>query len=101
MKRPLLPVALLFAGGILLGDHIAPPPVLLLSSALASAVVALAWSQARPFLLFPLILLAGWTNLVLHTAIFSPHDLRRLLSQQPELATIRGRLSETPALRVY
>ena len=101
MKRPLLLVGLLFAGGILLGRYVSPPPVLLLSSALTLAVMALARSQARPFLLFPLILLAGWTNLVLHTAILSPHDLRRLLSQQPELATIRGTLRETPSLRIY
>ena len=101
MKRPLLLVGLLFAGGILLGRYVSPPPVLLLSSALTLAVMALAWSPARPFLLFPLILLAGWTNLELHTAILSPHDLRRLLSQQPELATIRGTLRETPSLRIY
>src|ERR1043165_9846337 len=101
MKRPLLLVGVPFAGGVLLGGYVSPPPVLLLSSALTLAVMALARSQARPFLLFPLILLAGWTNLVLHTAILSPHDLRRLLSQQPELATIRGTLRETPSLRIY
>lgn len=47
----------------------------------------------RPFLLCALLLLAGWTDLVFRTAIISPHDLRRLVGDQAEIATIRGTLT--------
>ena len=100
MKRPLVPVALLFVGGILMAGFISLPPPLLLAGSLGVAAVALAWPRARLAALVALIFLAGWTNQGLRTAILSPHDLRRILGEQPEIVTIRGTLREAPVQRV-
>ncbi len=101
MKRPLLLVALLYVGGILLADFLFLPAPVLLAGSLGLAVVALTWSRARPLVLCALVLLTGWTNLILHTAALSPHDLRRILGNQAEIVTLRGTLRQTPSLRVY
>jgi competence protein ComEC len=101
MKRPLLMVGLVYAVGILLGDLIAVSPNVLLGIALGLAAAALAWSPARAVLLWPLILITGWTNLTLNTVILSPHDLRNILGPEPELVTVRGILRDTPSLRFY
>jgi len=47
------------------------------------------------------VLLVAWTNAVLQTAIISPHDVRRLLSEQPEIVAVRGRLRETPVVHTH
>ncbi|MGH7951886.1 MAG: ComEC/Rec2 family competence protein, partial [Limisphaerales bacterium] len=48
-----------------------------------------------------LLILAGWTNLIFHTAIISPNDLRSLIGQQKtEIATVRGTLTETPKIKI-
>src|SRR5438874_1947610 len=101
MKRPLVLVTLPYVGGILVGEFISLPPLVLLGISLAPLLVALAWTKARGLLLWPLLFLAGLTNLTLHTAILSPHDLRKIFGQQPELAAVRGILRETPSLRLF
>jgi competence protein ComEC len=101
MKRPLVLVALLYVAGILIARFISLSPFLLLASALGLAVLALAWAGARPRVLCALMVLAGWTNHTLHTAILSPHDLRRILGEQPEIVTVRGIVRETPIQRVF
>ena len=90
MKRPLLPVALLYVGGILIARFISLPPLLLLAGSLGLAALTLAWPRARLVGLCALIVLTGWTNHTLRTAILSPHDLRRILGEQPEIVTLRG-----------
>jgi competence protein ComEC len=101
MKRPLLPVALLYVSGILIALVIPVPPLPLLMSSLSLAVLTLAWPRARLVGLAALIFLTGWTNHTLRTAVLSPHDLRRILGEQPEIVTLRGTLHETPTQRVY
>ena len=101
MKRPLLLVALLYVGGILLAGLIPLSPLLLLPGSLGLAVLALTWSRVRLGLLCALLILAGWTNCTLQTAIISPHDLRRILGEQPDIVTIRGTLREPPVQRVF
>jgi competence protein ComEC len=101
MKRPLLPVALLYVGGILIACVIPVPPLFLLISSLILTVLTLVWPRPRLILLSALIVLTGWTNHTLRTAITSPHDLRRILGEQPEIVTLRGLLRETPTQRVY
>ena len=59
-------------------------------------VLALAWPRARLVGLGALILLTGWTNHTLRTAVLSPHDLRRILGEPPQIVTLRGMLRETP-----
>ncbi len=101
MKRPLLIVALLYACGVILGNFLPLPLPWLLGISLIVASVALLWNKARPGLLWPLIFLAGLTNLTFHTSILSPHDLRNAISNRTEYVTLRGVLSETPYQRVY
>ena len=101
MKRPLLPVALLYVGGILIAGLISLPPLFLLVASLSLASLAWAWPRARLVGLCTLLVLTGWTNHTLRTAILSPHDLRRILGEQPEIVTLRGTVRETPVQRVY
>src|ERR1051326_5830886 len=101
MKRPLLPVALLYAGGILLADFFQPAPLPILGTGLVLAAIAIVWGKARSLLLWPLILAAGFANLALRTAVISPNDLRTLLGDKTQIVTARGTLRETPQLRVY
>ncbi len=101
MKHPFVTVALVYGGGLVLGDYVQPPVGLLFLVALAVAVLAAAWTRARARLLWPLVFLCGWTNLVSRTAILSPRDLRAVLTSGPEIVTVRGTLEETPSQRVY
>lgn len=101
MKRPLGIVAALYAGGLLLGDYFQPPLACLFATALAFAAAALLLPRFRSLLIWPLIVFTGWANIVWHTAIVSPNDLRVLLTQQPDLTSVRGTLTATPAERVY
>ena len=101
MKWPLAIVAALYAGGLLLGNYFQPPLPCLFAVALALAAAALLLSRFRSFLLWPLIVFTGWMNIVWHTAVVSPNDLRALLGNQPALASVRGALVATPTERVY
>jgi competence protein ComEC len=101
MKQPLLPAAVLYAGGILAGAAAPVSPWALLGVSLGLAVVTLAWGRGRAGLLCLLVFLAGWTNLALHTAVLSPNDLRRILGDRPAIVSVRGTLRETPALRAH
>jgi competence protein ComEC len=47
-----------------------------------------------------LLVLSGWTNLILHTAIISPNDLRRLIGHEPEIVTVRGTMVQTPQIKI-
>jgi competence protein ComEC len=100
MKRPLVPVALAYAGGILVALLIPLPPWPLLVLSLGVAALALVWARGRAEALCLLLVLAGATNYAARTAILSPHDLRLILRSQPEIVTLRGMLRETPVQRV-
>src|SRR5262249_47376387 len=84
-----------------LGNCFSLSTKLLFGTAFSLLVPALVWGRARPLLLWPLLLVTGWTNITLHTAVLSPNDLRNIFSQEPQLVTIRGTLPETPTLRVF
>src|SRR5258708_322422 len=101
MKRPLVPVALAYAGGILLAHWLELPAIPLLVVALLFVAAAFASKSLRPWILWPLLLLTGWVNLALHTACLSPNDLRRLLGNEAGIVTFRGVLHETPSQRVF
>src|SRR5262249_40360179 len=101
MKRPLASVAVAYVAGLLLGDYLQPPWWVLGLVALGIGGSAVVCSKARILLLWPLIVLAGWTNLVCHTAVLSPYDLRTIQSDAIEIVTVRGSLSETPSQRIY
>jgi ComEC/Rec2-related protein len=100
MKRPLTVVVSCYVIGLLLAYFSQPPLIALFVSSLGLLMVALVWGRFRPLLTWPLLVLVGWTNLVSHTAIVSPNDLRALLGNNATLATVRGTLIETPHLKI-
>jgi competence protein ComEC len=101
MKRPLCSVAVLFIGGILLGQWLHPPLAALFTFAFLIGGAALFLSRARLWLLALLLTLAGWTDLNWHTAILSPDDLRLLAGSEPHIVVVRGVLRDTPTARIF
>src|ERR1022692_3003442 len=101
MKRPLGMVALLYGGGLLLAEFFPSPLLPLFSFSFGLALVAICVSSARKFLIWPLIVCAGWTNLVWHTAIVSPDDLRISQGNTAEIVNVRATLLETPSQRMF
>lgn len=101
MKRPLLGVALLYVTGILIGEFFSISPFILLSAALPLTILAVLSPRLRFPLLMVVLVLAGWANLRLHRAIIAPDDLRCLAGESPSIATVRGTVGETPAIRSF
>jgi ComEC/Rec2-related protein len=100
MKRPLVAVASCYAAGLLLAEIFQPPLAALFISAFALLALALIFQKLRPRLVWPLLALAGWTNLVFHTAVISPDDLRTILGDAGAIVAVRGTLAETPRLKI-
>jgi len=103
MKQPLLIVALLYLGGVLLAELVpwTIPPFPLAATALAVGLLCLVAGRFRPALLAVLLVLTGAANLTLRTRVVAPDDLRRLLTADAQLTLLRGTLRETPYHRVY
>src|SRR5688500_13260765 len=99
MKRPLTTVALLYAGGLLLGDNFHLPLLSLFVLAFALLVVGI--FSGRNLLLCAVVILAGWINFSSRTEILSPHDLRKQIGNRIEYVSLRGKLCETPSFRVF
>ena len=101
MKRPLLWVAALLICGIVIGDNITIdwrwPTIATAALAVAGLIV---WRLQR-YVIAAALISAGIVIQTITTAILSPDDLRVLIGNSPHLATIRGRLTETPYERVY
>jgi len=100
MKRPLEIVAILYAGGLVLGNYFELPLLCLLAISLAFAAGAVITSRLRPFLFYSSVFFLGWTNFAWHTSVNSPTDLRALCSGKPELVAVRGTLAQTPTARL-
>ena len=100
MKRPLVAVVSCYTFGLLLGVFFQPLPATLFSVSLPVLALVFILKKFRPFFLGVLLALAGWTNLILHTAILSPDDLRALLGNADAIVTVRGALAETPHLKI-
>ena len=101
MKRPMVAVAACYVGGLLLAEFWQPPLPILFAAAFLALAVAVGWARIRPVALAVTLVLAGWANTTSRQAILSPVDLRRLVPAEGALASVRGRLAETPALRVF
>ena len=99
MKRPFVTVVSFYAIGLLLAESFKPPPVALFIASFFIFILFFVLQKFRPFLLCALLALSGWTNLIFHTALISPNDLRRLIGDETEIATVRGTLGETPQLK--
>jgi competence protein ComEC len=101
MKHPLLFVALSYAGGVLLAEYLKLPLSSLFTASFLLLIATLASTRARPWLIWPLVLLTGWTNMVRITIPLNPCDLRSLQGNSPALVTIRGSLADTPSPRTF
>jgi len=101
MNRPLVSVALLYVGGVLLADWLPVPPGALFLTSFALALLSLRHERGRPHWLAALVVCAGWTNLAARVAVISPADLRVLVGEKIEYVTVRGRLVETPTQSVF
>lgn len=101
MKRPLVPVTLCYIVGLVLAEAFQPQLWLLFALSFGVLVLAFMSASRRAFLLWPLVLLVAWTNLVSRTAIIAPDDLRVVIGAEGELATIRGTLAQPPSERLY
>ncbi len=101
MRRPLVIVTLLFSAGLCLAEFIPAPLKHLFIAAGIVTLFGLAWPKARGWLLVPLLIIAGWTTLVSRTAVLSTDDLRALLPEGPALVSVRGKLSESPTVRMF
>jgi ComEC/Rec2-related protein len=99
VKRPFLPVVLFYASGIIVARSVALPLAGLFGLAFLLLGVALSCARLRPWLLGPLLALAGAINLECCQRVLSPSDLRRVVAERLESGTVRGRLVATPTLR--
>jgi ComEC/Rec2-related protein len=100
MKRPLVAVVSCYATGLLLAEIFQPPPAALFAISFFILVLAVALEKFRPVLIWPLLALAGWTNLIFHTAVVSQDDLRALLGDKDAIVFVRGTLAETPHMKI-
>jgi competence protein ComEC len=100
MKRPLVAVVSCYAAGLLLAEIFRPPLAALFAISFFILILALVLEKFRPILLCLLLALAGWTNLIFHTAVISSDDLRNLIGNETEIATVRGILIETPKIKI-
>jgi competence protein ComEC len=100
MKRPLLPVALLFAAGIVAAYLAEVSLAPLFALALACGGAALLWERRRTWALGLCLFFSGWANLGWRAEVVSPRDLRALVGERACLVTLRGRIAGPPSQRV-
>ncbi|HZF02684.1 MAG TPA: ComEC/Rec2 family competence protein [Methylomirabilota bacterium] len=100
MKRPLVAVVSFYAIGLLLAEFSQPPFAALCAISFFALILAITFEKSRPILLCALLILAGWTNLIFHTAIISPNDLRNLIGDKTEILSVRGDLIRTPQIKI-
>ncbi len=101
MNRPFVSVVLAYAAGLLLAQLFSAPLAALFAISFFILVLVLVLEKFRTILIWPLLVLTGWTNFAAHTAILAPDDLRTVIGEKPALTTVRGTLLETPSLRIY
>ena len=100
MRRPLIAVALLYIGGVLIAG-LPVPLTALFGVAFGVGILGLIWSKGRLGLLAGLVVLTGWINIAQRSAVLSPYDLRVRFGDNQEIVNIRGTLRESPARHVH
>ena len=100
MTRPFVTVVSFYGFGLLLAKLFQPPLTVLFGLSFFLLFLVFVVARLRAIFLCALLVLAGWTNLVFHTAIISPNDLRRLIGNKPETVTARGQLLQTPQIKI-
>jgi competence protein ComEC len=99
MKCPLAAVVSCYAAGLLFAEFFQPPLAALFAVSFF-VLVLLVLEKFRPVLICILLALAGWTNLIVHTAVISPIDLRATIGTNDAIVSVRGTLVETPKLKI-
>jgi ComEC/Rec2-related protein len=100
VKRPLVSVVSWYVVGLLLAELFQLSLGVLFAASFFTLVLVLGLGKLRPWLIWPLIAVAGWTNLATRMAVVSPHDLRRLLGNEAAIVSVRGTLTETPRIKI-
>jgi competence protein ComEC len=100
MRYPLVPVAIAYGFGIVFADRVTLLSGGILAAAFAVTFLAIVWPQARSWLIWPAVFLAGATHMTVETSL-SPDDLRHRLRDAPREVVLRGTLIETPYQRVW
>ena len=100
MKRPLVAVVSCYVVGLLLAEWFQLSLGVLFAISFLVLVLVLVFEKVRWALIWPLIVLAGWTNLASRTTVVSPDDLRRLLGDEAAIVTVRGTLLESPHIKI-
>ena len=100
MKRPLVAVVSCYVVGLLLAELFHLSLGVLFPVAFLTLVLALALEKCRRWLIWLLVVVAGWTNLACRTAVVSPHDLRQLPGNESAIVSVRGTLLETPHIKI-
>jgi len=99
-RWPMLPVALACIAGVWCGDQWKAPLELVFPAALIGLGCAALWPKARKVSLWLAVLGAAWVNITVHQAVVSPHDLRLLAGDAPELVGLIGEVRAPPSTRV-
>src|SRR4051812_47287511 len=100
-KQPLTAVTLLFGAGIILQDYANCDWGLLVGLAGVFLATSFVGGPLRNAFLAAFLVLTGAGALSFRTSVFSPFDLRKIVSPEPAIATLQGTLTETPFQRVY
>jgi ComEC/Rec2-related protein len=100
MKRPFVTVVSFYGIGLLLAGLFQPPLIALFTAFFFNLILFFSLRKFQPVLLCALLVLSGWTNLIFHTAIVSPNDLRRLIGDETQIVTVRGTLAQTPQIKL-
>jgi Domain of unknown function (DUF4131) len=100
MKYPLVAVVVCYAAGLLLAQIFRPPPAAIFAVSFFLLFLVLVLKKLRPIFIWPLLAVVGWTNLIVHTAVISPDDLRATIGKTSAIVAVRGTLVETPKLKI-
>jgi competence protein ComEC len=100
VKRPLIAVVSCYVVGLLLAELFQLSLGVLFAVSFLVLVLALVLEKFRGWLVWLLIVLAGWTNLATRTTLVSPDDLRELLGNEAAIVSLRGTLLETPHIKI-
>src|SRR5665213_3478074 len=100
MKHPFVAVVSFYALGLLFAEIFQPPLPLLFAASFFILILALAFKKFRPLLICLLLAFAAWTNLIFHTSIIAPDDLRKVIGDKTEIVALRGSLTQSPQIKI-
>ncbi len=90
----MVPLALALITGIWLGDAMGGALPVVFTLLLVNLSIAVAWARARCWLLLGAVFLTGWFDLLVHTSVISPHDVRNVFGKETRIVRAQGELME-------